>query len=380
MGLLDAVRQGAWKTKLRGELALLDREISRKEALFGVEFFDMISEYMNTTEKRLPTICDFVSGEFAKTTRAIKLLQDEKEIKTMKIRINRTPTEDAPPENSISDTANEAMLRLQMHSLDRDIMKQKEEFGARLSREVAEKARYWSSEGLSIRRANDMVAIRKLMEGHSRDLLAVYHERDNKLREIHNAEGPIEVSPQPEKEKVSKPAQKQPAAAPVEFESVARLQNYLERNRVTSPKSKKPKETTGKEKSTPKVSAKFVSQEKKPRGSPAKKVSRPQSVSVRQSIPNPAKTASSKQTPHPAKGNRAPRSPQGKVSTKPDKQVASPVKIAKTSSIGGKVGARPPSRKVASTSKHLKKTVKSDKALSTLKKAKKTIETERLEI
>lgn len=283
MGLLETVRQGAWKTKLRGELALLDREIARKEALFGVEFFDIIISYKTTSNKNLPSLCDFVSGDFAKTSRAIKLLEDEKEIKAMKIRINRTVTGDAPPESSISDTANEAMVRLQMHGLDRDILKQKEEFGASLSREVAEKARFWSSEGLTARKPNDMVAIRKLMERHSRDLLSLYHERDSKMREIHDAEGPVEVSPQPKKEMISKPVVKRPVSTQVGYESVTRLESYLDRNQAASTRDKKKIIISEKEKAPKKVPMKSSAKEKKAhRSALAKTSSRTQSVPVKQ--------------------------------------------------------------------------------------------------
>lgn len=231
MGIFDTVCHSAWQTKLRGELALVDREIGRKECAFGVEFYDTIRAYIEDTRKSLPSMCDFIANDFLKAERAIRLMEDEKEIRSLKIRINRSSATYGPPENTISDSANEAMMRLQIHGLDRDIAKRKEEFGSSVSREVAEKARFWSSWGVSAGKANDVIAIRKLMEKHSADLLPVYNDRDNKMRTLQDSEGPVVASPVPT-------AWPKFVKEQVEFESLTRLEQYLERNKTGLPKAK----------------------------------------------------------------------------------------------------------------------------------------------
>jgi hypothetical protein len=233
MRIFDTVCQSAWKTKLRAELALLDREIARKEAAFGVEYYETLSAYQEGTGKSLPSMCDFVADNFRKAERAVKLQEDEKEIKGMKIRINRSAT-DGPAENSISDAANEAMLRLQIHALDRDIARRKEEFGLSVSRDVAEKARFWSSWGVSAGKEHDMISIRKLMEKHSADLLPVYSDRDNRMRGLRDTEVPVVASPAPP----AKPKFTKQSPASEEFESLTRLEHYLERNKAVPLKAK----------------------------------------------------------------------------------------------------------------------------------------------
>jgi hypothetical protein len=252
MGIFDTVCHSAWQTKLRGELALVDREIGRKECAFGVAFYDTIRAYIEETRKSLPSMCDFIANDFLKAERAIRLLKDEKEVRSLNILINRSSATNGPPENTISDTANEAMIRSQIHGLDRDIAKRKEEFGSSVSREVAEKARFWSSWGVSAGKANDVIAIRKLMEKHSADLLPMYNDRDNRMRTLQDSEGPVVASPHSWPKFVKEQ---------VEFESLTRLEQYLERNKTGLPKPKSQVINKGKTESVEqaKDSSNFVS-------------------------------------------------------------------------------------------------------------------------
>ena len=51
MGFLDSVKKGATKTKLQGEIVLLDREIAAIKKEFGVTLYDLLSKGVdsNTT-------------------------------------------------------------------------------------------------------------------------------------------------------------------------------------------------------------------------------------------------------------------------------------------------------------------------------------------
>jgi len=51
MGFLDSIKKGATKTKLQGEIVLLDREIASIKKEFGVTLYDLLSKGVdsNTT-------------------------------------------------------------------------------------------------------------------------------------------------------------------------------------------------------------------------------------------------------------------------------------------------------------------------------------------
>jgi hypothetical protein len=274
MGIFDTVCHNAWQTKLRGELALVDREIGRKECAFGVAFYDTIKAYIEETRKSLPSMCDFIANDFLKVERAIRLLEDEKEVRSLNILINRSTATNGPPENTISDSANEAMIRSQIHGLDRDIAKRKEEFGSSVSREVAEKARFWSSWGVSAGKANDVIAIRKLMEKHSADLLPMYNDRDNRMRTLQDSEGPVVASPAPK-------AWPKFVKEQVEFESLTRLEQYLERNKTGLPKAKSQVINKGKAESVErsKDSSSFVSKPNLPETKSPQRMTKPSTTS-----------------------------------------------------------------------------------------------------
>jgi hypothetical protein len=86
MGFLDSIQKGATKTKLQGEILLLDREIAAIKKAFGVALYDCLSTATNNNQTpALLTKQAEVATAFEKYYKEIQQLQAEKDAKVKEI-------------------------------------------------------------------------------------------------------------------------------------------------------------------------------------------------------------------------------------------------------------------------------------------------------
>lgn len=86
MGFLDSVKKAGTKTKLQGEIVLLDREIAAAKRAFGVTLYDLLAKGVegNTTPALLTKQPD-VASIFEGFYKEIQQLQAEKDAKLKEI-------------------------------------------------------------------------------------------------------------------------------------------------------------------------------------------------------------------------------------------------------------------------------------------------------
>lgn len=86
MGFLDSIQKGAAKTKLQGEIMLLDRDIAAIKKAFGVALYDCLSNatHQNQTPALLKKQPE-VATAFEMSYKEIQQLQAEKDAKLQEI-------------------------------------------------------------------------------------------------------------------------------------------------------------------------------------------------------------------------------------------------------------------------------------------------------
>ena len=87
MGFLDSVKKSATKTKIQGEIVLLDREIASIQRAFGVTLFDLLAasvETGNTTPVLLKKQAE-VTASFEDFYKQVQKQQAEKDAKAKEI-------------------------------------------------------------------------------------------------------------------------------------------------------------------------------------------------------------------------------------------------------------------------------------------------------
>ena len=162
MGFLDSVKNSAQKAKLKGEIALIDREINQLQSSFGVELFDKLTHsqphHPSSSSKsassssglpslsQLPTLHleDFMPNnanqkaihEPLEACRADVMAKqkqiDAKRLEIEKLQCNRERFRGGTFEKIKHDTAShseEAKLQVQIKLLEREIQQRKELLG-----------------------------------------------------------------------------------------------------------------------------------------------------------------------------------------------------------------------------------------------------------
>ena len=86
MGFLDSVKKGATKTKLQGEIVLLDREVAGLKRAFGVTLYDLLSKAVSANATpALLTKQEEVATAFEAVYKEIQKVQAEKDAKIREI-------------------------------------------------------------------------------------------------------------------------------------------------------------------------------------------------------------------------------------------------------------------------------------------------------
>jgi len=146
MGFFDSVKSSAIKAKLKGEIALLDREISSQQSAFGVELYDKLQQqsagknFANLGEimpSALKGANEKAVKEPLEACRAdVQTKQNEVDAKLLEIEKLQCDRErsriSSTMERFKSDTASrstEAKLQVQIKLLRREIQQRKEQFG-----------------------------------------------------------------------------------------------------------------------------------------------------------------------------------------------------------------------------------------------------------
>jgi len=144
MGFFNAVQ----KTKLRGEIALLDREIKARQNEFGIELYDLLIVLARSKSTfgpiKTPSVFHAIETSLKEPFEAchadIQQLKDQKDAKEQEVVHLEVNRERAPPARTnrealgkagswISDTSSEAKLAVQIKLLERQIQSRKEQFG-----------------------------------------------------------------------------------------------------------------------------------------------------------------------------------------------------------------------------------------------------------
>ena len=149
MGFFTSAKNAAVKTKLRGEVALLDREIATRQKALGVELYDLLVVICAGGGNKMaglkaPSIFHANQAKIQEPFEAcrsdIRLLMEDKEAKEQEIvhieanRERSRPSRDKQEAltkagNWISETGTEAKLQVLIKKIDRDMKLRKEQFG-----------------------------------------------------------------------------------------------------------------------------------------------------------------------------------------------------------------------------------------------------------
>jgi hypothetical protein len=145
MGIFDNVKKGALKTKLRGEMAILDQQIKSQKCAFGVQLYDlMTAAQQQKKQTQMPSIFHAKSGEiqapYDECQRDIQVKLNDRDAKALEVErlavnldralpatTNRDQVKQAG--NWVSAKSNAGKLHVRMALLDRDINHRKEQFG-----------------------------------------------------------------------------------------------------------------------------------------------------------------------------------------------------------------------------------------------------------
>jgi hypothetical protein len=146
MGFFTSVKNAGAKAKLKGEIALLDREIQTRRHSLGVELYNLLqlTEHSKTVNIATPSIFHANESQIKipyEACRAdLRILQNEMEAKRLeleRIAVNRERAR--PPRTNqerlekagswMSDTGSEAKLQVELKMLERKMKSRKEKFG-----------------------------------------------------------------------------------------------------------------------------------------------------------------------------------------------------------------------------------------------------------
>jgi hypothetical protein len=147
-GMLENVRRTALKTKIRGEMALLDRQIYLLMCQFGVDYYDAAVAAFGVQHRRYP-IPSAIADAFDRCRDDIQVKLNEKNAKDLEVEyvvVNKERSAALPSKSSngsgstasstwqrtgqwVNETATEGKLRVQIKLLERDMKVRKEQFG-----------------------------------------------------------------------------------------------------------------------------------------------------------------------------------------------------------------------------------------------------------
>jgi hypothetical protein len=148
MGFFESIGNAAQSTKLRGEIALIDRELATRQKAFGVELYDIVaSQQANHKDDILetPSLFQTVENEIREPleqcSKDVRVMEMEKrnianELELMEVRRMRD-AEGGGMGQRMSDSAKATELNVKAKYLDREMLLRKEKFGLEVWDKVA---------------------------------------------------------------------------------------------------------------------------------------------------------------------------------------------------------------------------------------------------
>ena len=203
MGLWDNVKNAAEKTKLRGDIALSQRNITARKKKFGVEFFDILtSDKQNVLGMSAGTLSVFKKGgqndelreAFEQARDDIRAKQANKDQLQNKLDIMEVKGVHTMPDVTMgqklsktgkmfSNAGTGTKLRAQMTLLDREMKIRKEGFGLEVF-DLAKSTEDKEKKGLK-------GAISKAMTGLSEQEKEIQKTVDSAKKDVETLEGKI---------------------------------------------------------------------------------------------------------------------------------------------------------------------------------------------
>lgn len=142
MSFFDTVKKAGQKTKLQGEIALLDREITTIKRAFGVELFDLLASSVdgNGANPTLLTKEPDVAAAFELFYKEVQVVMAEKEAKSKEIEHTEAKADTRLPATSagekfgnftkyVGEQSHATKLKAEIALKDRTIKQKKEAFG-----------------------------------------------------------------------------------------------------------------------------------------------------------------------------------------------------------------------------------------------------------
>lgn len=142
MGFFDTVKKAGTKTKLQGEIALLDREITSIKRAFGVTLFDLLASSIqgNANTPGLLTKEPDVAASFEMFYKEVQLVKSEKEAKSKEIEHTEAKADTRLPATTtgekfqnftkyVGEQSHATKLKAEIVLKDRSIKQKKEAFG-----------------------------------------------------------------------------------------------------------------------------------------------------------------------------------------------------------------------------------------------------------
>lgn len=207
MGIFDSVRNNALKTKLRGELVLIDRQITVEKGKLGVALYDAIMDLQrkhHNTNKWPSCVTSDIKEEFEATKLEISKKADIKEAKELEVEKIAVNQERAPPPvttqerasvagRMLTSSASSTKLRVQSSLIGREIRAIKEAFGVSVFDRVVAKVHSSETSGsggvknaikAGIGKIRDEDGIRDVLVSAKREMAQLLQQQESRKREI----------------------------------------------------------------------------------------------------------------------------------------------------------------------------------------------------
>ena len=163
MSFFAKVKGAGLKTKIKGEIALIDRESKANRSAFGVELFDLLDKMEHKNIGKTPMLLGTQSQQVKQVFDAcvldVRVLQDERDAKRQEIEHLQVNRERATPVYTtqeklaragdwVASNSKETQRKAEMALLDRKIRQAKEKFGQDVFELVTLEKRQEKSGGL----------------------------------------------------------------------------------------------------------------------------------------------------------------------------------------------------------------------------------------
>jgi hypothetical protein len=148
MGLMDSIQNAGQRAKLNGEILLLDRDMTARKKLFGVEIYDIIDAIEKKNKTSILTTPALFKGIEAQIStplqgcrKEIGLLEGDKAGKESELAMLEVKRERDTKGNIgtwVSRSSTDAKLTVEIAYLERQIKQRKEQFGIEIWEIIAQ--------------------------------------------------------------------------------------------------------------------------------------------------------------------------------------------------------------------------------------------------